>query len=130
RLLHHPPLILGIECLPCHLLGRQHGQVRDLLSDPLERAPRLGLDVPARGGYELLPLLLPGCRRLSLRGLGRAARSSDDLLGLLAGLLQALPVLAQELVGLLALPVRRLDALADRVSALVERVLDPRQRRP
>ena len=45
RLLDQPLLVGVVERLAGHLLGREHGQVGDLLADLLERAPRLGLDV-------------------------------------------------------------------------------------
>src|SRR5438445_251211 len=59
RLLHEPALIGVVEHLPGHLLGREHGQVGDLVADLLDRAPRLGLDVPA-GLLEHLLALMPG----------------------------------------------------------------------
>ena len=53
------------RALARHLLGRQHGEVGDLLADPLEGAPGLGLDVAASRGDELLALL--ACRARSPR---------------------------------------------------------------
>src|SRR5215208_2312096 len=126
-LLNQPLLVLGIERLAGHLLGRQHGQVGHLLSDPLERAPRLRLDVSPGGGKQLLTLLAPllhglvGCR------LGRPAGAGDDVICLLAGLFQPGAVLGQDLVRLLPGALGLLDRLADQVGALVERLLDSRE---
>src|SRR5215207_7067013 len=49
RLLDQALLIVWIERLPGDLLGGEHREVGDLLADALERAPRLRLDVAARG---------------------------------------------------------------------------------
>src|SRR4030095_1025327 len=57
RLVDQALLILVVERLAGHLLGRQHGQVGDLPADPLQRAPGLRLDV-APSGREQLPALL------------------------------------------------------------------------
>ena len=71
RLLDQPLVVVVVERLAGHLLGREHGQVGDLLADLLQRAPRLGLDVLARGGDQLLALGLALGRRLGDRGLRR-----------------------------------------------------------
>ena len=88
---------------------------------------RLGLDVPAGRGDQLLALGLALGGRLGDRGLGRLARAGDDVVGLLARLLQPLAVLGEQLVGLLALLLGGLDVLPDRVRALLERLADPRE---
>src|SRR5436190_1325374 len=71
---------------------------------------------------------LPRSFATSNRDLGRLARAGHDVVGLLAGLLQPLAVLLQKLVGLLALALGRLDVLPDRIRALLEGLLDPRER--
>ena len=45
RLLDQAALVIGVERLAGHLLGREDGQVGDLLADLLQRAPGLGFDV-------------------------------------------------------------------------------------
>ena len=127
RLLDEAALVLLVEGLAGDLLGRQHGEVGDLLADLLQRAPRLRFDVAGRRGDQLLALLLAGRRRLGFRRLGRLAGAGHDVVGLLAGLGEPLAVLGEQLVGLLALPFGRLDRLADRLGALVERLLDLRE---
>ena len=71
-------------------------------ADLLERAPGLGLDVLARRGDQLLALGLAVRGRLGDRRVGGLAGPGDDVVGLLAGLAQALAVLVEQLVGLLA----------------------------
>ena len=54
----------------------------------------------------------------------------DDVVRLLARLAQPLAVLLEELVGLLARALGGVDRLRDRVRALLERLLDPREGEP
>jgi type III secretory pathway component EscS len=79
-------------------------------------------------------------RRVSVSMSLRAAATSSSrfalpsfvasaIVGLLAGLLEALAVLREQLVGLRALLLGRLDVLADRVRALLQRLADLRERR-
>ena len=93
RLLDQPLVVGVVERLAGDLLGREHGQVGDLLADLLERALRLGLDVAARRGDQLLALGLAVGGRLRDRVLGRLARPGDDVVRLLARLLEPLAVL-------------------------------------
>jgi hypothetical protein len=96
----------------------------------LERqaATRVPALVPVRYGRMLLALLARGLERLALVDLGRLARAGDDLLGLHAGLLEALAVLGQQLLGLRLGALRRIDRVLDGLLALVERVADGRER--
>src|SRR4029079_6364207 len=64
RLLDEPLLVVLGERLAGHLLGRQHGEIGDLVTDLLDRAARLGLDVAPRLGQELLALDLCLLERL------------------------------------------------------------------
>ena len=123
-------MVLGVERLASHLLGREHRQVGDLLADAVKRAPGLELDVAARRGDELLALVAAGRRSIRLGGLGGLAGSDHDVVRLLSGLLEALAVLAEQLVRLGTLRLGRVDAVPDGVGALLERLTDPRQRDP
>src|SRR5680860_1206277 len=127
RLLDQAALVVGGQRLAGDLLGRQHGQVGDLLADLLQRAPRLGLDVALRGRDQLVAFLLAGRGRLGFRGLRRLAGARHDVVGLLAGLGEAAAVLLEQLVGFVALPFGGLDRLGDRLRPAVERLLDPRE---
>ena len=82
------------------------GQVGDLLADLVERPLGLGLDVLAGGGDEFLALRLALIGGLGLRGVTCALGAGDDVVGLLTGFLQTLPVLGEQLVGFLALRAR------------------------
>src|SRR5215207_6996933 len=126
RLVDQPPVVLVGERFAGDLLGGEHGEVGDLLPDSLERAPGLRLDV-AGGGQQLLALFPALLGRLSLRRIGRLARPGDDVVRLLAGLLQPGAVLLEDLVRFVAGLLGVLDRLADRAGALVERLLDPRE---
>ncbi len=103
RLLDQLLVVVVVERLARDLLGREDGEVGDLLADLLQRAPRLRLDVLARGGDQLLALRLALGRRLGDRRLRGLAGAGDDVVGLLARLLEPLAVLGEQLVGLLAL---------------------------
>jgi hypothetical protein len=120
-------VIVAGERLPGHLLGRQQGQVGDLPADALERAPGLRLDVAPCGGQKLLALALALLGRLRPGGIGRLPGAGDDVVRLLSRLLEASPVFGQELVGLLPGLLRVFDRLPDRIGALVERFLNPRE---
>src|SRR3712207_4704754 len=123
-------MVVVVKRLARVLLCREHGQVRDLAPDLLQRAPRLRFDVLASRRHELLAPGLAALVGLRDRGLRRLAGAGDDVVGLLAGLLEAEAVLVQQLVGLSALALGGLDVVRDRGRALVERVLDPREREP
>src|SRR5687767_14129350 len=56
RLLDELLVIVVGKRLPRDLLGTEHGEVRDLAPDRVQRAARLRLDVLARGGNQLLAL--------------------------------------------------------------------------
>ena len=91
-------LVAPVERLAGHLLGRQHGQVRDLVADLLDRAPRLGLDVAARLLEQLLALLAGRLERLALVLLGRLARARTTISSdCCARLAQPLAVLLEQL---------------------------------
>ena len=104
-----------------------HGQVGDLAADLVDRAARLGLDVAAGLLHHLLAPLGGLGLGVALVDLGRLARAIDDLLGLLAGLGQALAVLGQQLVGLLARALGGVDRVLDRPLAPVQGLGDARE---
>src|SRR6185437_7056801 len=98
-----------------------------LRADLLESAPGLGLDVSPRALHQLLPRLLGLRELLLLEPVRRLARAADDVVRLLAGLAQARAVLLEQLVGLHARALRRLDRVLDRLAAPVEELSDPRE---
>ena len=101
-LLDQAALVLGRQRLPGHLLGGQDREVGDLGADLLDRATGLRLDVLARLLEQLLAALPALDDQVGLGLLARLARAGDDLVGLLARRGQALAVLGQQLVRLLA----------------------------
>ena len=121
RLLDKALLIVGVERLARDLLGRHHGQVGDLTADVVERAFARRLDVALgalrRFGEDLLSALL----RLVLVRVGGLACALHDLFGLRACLLQPLAVFVQQLVGLRAGALGRVDRLFDAALAPFER---------
>jgi hypothetical protein len=123
-------VVVVVERLARDLLGRENGEVGDLAADLVERPARLELDLAPGVGQHLLARGLGIRLRLVLDPVGRLARAGDDVLGLLARLLQPLAVLVQQLVGLNAHALRVLDRLLDRKAPLVERLRDPRERQP
>ena len=66
---------------------------------------------------------------LALVHVGGLARAGDDLVGLLASLLQALAVFAEQLVGFLAGALGRVDRVFDRFLAAVQRRADRGERK-
>src|SRR4051812_23638476 len=83
--------LIGVgQGLARDLLGREDRQVGDLVADLLDRTPRLGLDLALRRLEHLLALGLAGLERRCLGGVGGLAGAGEDLLGLLAGLREAL----------------------------------------
>jgi hypothetical protein len=100
RLVDEALLVLGGQRLAGDLLGGGDGQVGHLAADLADRAAGLGLDVLARLLHELLALgRAASADSRSAEAPGRAG-AGDDLLGLRAGLLEALAVLREQLVGL------------------------------
>ena len=61
-------------------------------------------------------------------GLRRLARALDDLIGLLPGLFQPLPVFAQDLLRFGARALGGVDRFFDRLLAAFERLADTRER--
>src|SRR3954453_8233319 len=82
RFLDEATLVVLVERLARDLLGREHGQVGDLVADLLDRAPRLGVDVAPGLLHELLALEARLLERLALVDLAGLARASNDLVGL------------------------------------------------
>src|ERR1044072_774833 len=95
-------LVVVAHLLARDLLGREDREVGDLVADLLDRAPRLGLDLALGGLEHLLALGLPRLEGGGRGGVGGVAGAFKDLLGLLARLREALAVLREQLVGLLA----------------------------
>ena len=105
-------MLVGIgERLARDLLGREHRQVGDLATDLIDRAAGLRLDVTA--GLLEQPLALGASRldRFLLMRLAGLAGAGDDLIGLRARLGQALAVLVEHLLGLLAQLLGGVDRL-------------------
>src|SRR6185295_20316044 len=124
RLLDEPLLIVLVEGLARDLLGRQDREVGDLVADLLDRTARLGLDVAPGLLEQLLALDLGLLERLALVDLAGLARAGDDLIGLRPRLAQALAVLLEELLGVRARALGRVDRVLDRPLALVQRLGD------
>src|ERR1019366_1392839 len=72
--------------------------------------------------------LLPVFFGLVLVRLGRLTRALDDLVRLSPGLLEALAVFGEDLLGLYACALRRVDRVFDRPLAAAERFADARER--
>src|SRR5215211_2403037 len=127
RHLEQGALVLLVERLARDLLGGDHGERRHLAADVVDRPARLGVDVAAGGLHQLLPLLARlRAGTLALR-VGILARPHDDVLGLLARLLQPRPVLLEQLVRLAPGALGGVDRVRDRLGAAVERLPDPRE---
>ena len=114
-------VVIG-ERLARDLLGREHGQVGDLAADLVDRATGLGLDVTPGLLEQALALGAGGLDRLLLVRLAGLARTADDLVGLDARFGEPLAVLGQDLVGLLAQLLGRVDRIRDRLGTRVERL--------
>src|SRR5215217_5741759 len=125
-LLDQALLVVLVERLAGHLLGRHDREVGDLVADLLDRAPGLGVDVAPGLLHELLALQLGLLERLALVDLAGLARAGDDLVGLRPGLAETLAVLLQDLPRLRARALGDVDRLLDRALALVERLGDRR----
>ena len=123
-------MVLAGERLARDLLRRDHGQLRHLRPDLVDRTAGLLLDVAPGALEQLLARLARVDLRLILHLLGGPPRTRDDVVGLLACLAQPLAVLLEELVGLPAGPLGCLDRVLDRLPAAVERLLDPRVGEP
>src|SRR5215210_396908 len=116
-LLDEAALVVGRERLAGDLLGREDREVGDLGTDVLDRPARLRLDVLACLLEQLLAALLALGDRVGLLLLAGLARASDDVVRLLARRREALAVLLQQLVGLLARPLGGVDRVLDRALA-------------
>ncbi len=86
-------MVVGVERLAGHPLGREHGQVGDLAPDLAERALRLRLDLAARALEHLVALLAGAVLGLGIDPVRRPPRARNDVLGLLARLAEAGAVL-------------------------------------
>src|SRR5205814_2733239 len=96
------PVLLAVERARGHLLRRHEREVGDLGADLLQRALRLGLDLPSGLLEPPLPVsldLLPDAVALSI---GDSPGLDEDLLGLAARLPDQLAVLLDELPRFLA----------------------------
>ena len=128
RLVDESALVLLRQRAARHLLGGGDGEVGDLTADLGDRAPGLGLDVAAGLLEQLLAAAAGLLRRLALVDLGGLAGADDDVVRLRARLAEALAVLLEELPGLRARALGRLDRLLDGPLALVQRRGDLRPR--
>src|SRR5215218_4201698 len=108
-LLDQAALVALVERLARHLLGGPDGEVGDLLADLLDRAAGLGLDVAAGLLEHLVALGLGLGEHLALVRLTGLARAGDDVVGLVTRGGQPLAVLLEQLGGLAADALRRLD---------------------
>src|ERR671923_2628429 len=102
-----------VKRLPRHLLRREQAEVDDLEADLLERAPRLGLDLPARLLEPPLAIRLQLIAHAALVGVGDPPGVAEDLFGLRLGLADQAAVLLQELSGLFPRVVGLFERLAD-----------------
>ena len=128
RLVDEAALVLLRQRAARHLLRGGDGEVGDLAADLGDRAPGLGLDVAAGLLEQLLAAAAGLLRRLALVDLGGLARADDDVVRLRARLAEALAVLLEELPGLRARALGRLDGLLDGPLALLQRRGDLRPR--
>ncbi len=127
RLLHEAPLVGVVERLARDLLGGHDREVGDLAADVVERALGGGVDVALGALGRLGEDLLPAVAGLVLVRLGRLARALDDLLRLGPGLLQALAVFGEQLVGLGARALGRVDRLVDAARRVRRALADARE---
>ena len=117
RLLDEALLVVLGERLARDLLGREHRQVGNLATDLVDRAAGLRLDVTTGLLEQPLALGAGGLDGFLLMRLAGLAGAGDDLIGLRAGLGQALAVLVEHLLGVRAQLLGGVDRVRDRLGA-------------